>query len=51
MRLIGDNLEELSTLSSKTIETGIYPIALLKEWAEACDMDLVEISPNAIPCC
>ncbi len=49
MRLIGDNLEELSTLSSKTIETGIYSITLLREWAEACDMDLVEISPNAIP--
>ena len=49
MRLIGDNFDEISKLVGQPIETGIYPHPQLKEWADACDMDLVEITPNAIP--
>jgi translation initiation factor IF-3 len=49
MRLIGDNLEELSELSGTKIEPGIYSFSQLKEWANTCDMDLVEITPNAVP--
>ncbi len=49
MRLVGDNLEEISGLSGKTIEAGIFSVPQLREWAEACDMDLVEITPNAVP--
>jgi translation initiation factor IF-3 len=49
MRLVGDNLEEISGISGKTIEAGVYSYTQLREWAESCDMDLVEITPNAVP--
>jgi translation initiation factor IF-3 len=48
-RLVGDNLDEISQLAGKPIESGIYPTRQLREWAERLEMDLVEISPNAKP--
>ena len=38
MRLVGEN-----------IETGVYPIAEAKRFAEEQELDLVEISPSAVP--
>ncbi|MFN7326398.1 MAG: translation initiation factor IF-3 [Chitinophagales bacterium] len=49
MRLIGDNMDEISELLGKTIEPGIYDTVQLREWSEECGLDLVEISPNAAP--
>lgn len=49
MRLVGDNLEEVSAAVGKTVEPGIYATVQLREWAEGMGLDLVEISPNADP--
>ena len=49
MRLVGDNLEEISTAVGITIESAVYPTSKLQKWAEEVGLDLVEISPNADP--
>lgn len=49
VRLVGDNLEELSAIIGENVETGIYPTRRVREWAEQMELDLVEISPNAKP--
>lgn len=49
MRLIGDNLTEISESVGKTIEPGIYAVSQLRDWAEESGLDLVEITPNAVP--
>lgn len=49
MRLIGDNLGEISEIIGKTVEPGIYSEAQLRTWAEESGLDLVEITPNAVP--
>ena len=49
IRLVGDNLEELSEVAKKTIEPGVYSTYQVLGWAEELEMDLVEISPNADP--
>ena len=49
IRLVGDNLEEISEVAKKTIEPGVYSTYQVLQWAEELEMDLVEISPNADP--
>lgn len=49
IRLVGENLEEVSEAAGKDIEPGIYNTFQVLQWAEALEMDLVEISPNADP--
>lgn len=49
IRLVGDNLEEISEVVGENIEPGIYPTRKVKSWAEKVELDLVEISPNADP--
>ncbi len=50
IRLVGENLEEISAIVGQTIEAGtVYPTRRAKEWAERAELDLVEISPNAKP--
>jgi translation initiation factor IF-3 len=49
IRLVGDNLEEISELAGREIEPGIYTTKEANRWARELDLDLVEISPNAIP--
>lgn len=49
IRLVGDNLEEISEVANKVIEPGIYNTYHALQWAEELEMDLVEISPNADP--
>jgi translation initiation factor IF-3 len=49
VRLVGDNLEEISEVARKTIEPGIYNTYQILQWAEELEMDVVEISPNADP--
>lgn len=49
MRLVGENLEEIAAVIGKAVEAGIYPTPQLLRWAEEMGLDLVEISPNAVP--
>jgi len=49
VRLVGDSLEELSNIVGATIEAGVYPTRKVKEWAQQVELDVVEISPNAVP--
>ena len=49
IRLVGDNLEQVSEAVGKTIESGIYPTRKVLEWASMMELDVVEISPKANP--
>ncbi len=49
VRLIGDNLEEVSEASGETVEPGVYPTAKALKWAEDIGLDLVEITASAVP--
>src|SRR5690606_19288492 len=49
IRLVADNLEEVSAVAGRTIEPGIYPTRQVRQWAEELAQDLVMISPNADP--
>ena len=49
IRLVGDNLEEISNVVGQTIETGIYETRKAQRWAREMELDLVEISPRAKP--
>lgn len=49
VRLVGDNLEEITAVAGETVESAIYPTSKLQKWAEDLLLDLIEISPNAVP--
>ena len=49
IRLVGDNLKELSETIGQNIEAGIYSTRRVLEWADRMELDLVEISPKAKP--
>jgi translation initiation factor IF-3 len=49
IRLVGDNLEDISEIAGREIEPGIYNTKDANRWARELDLDLVEISPNADP--
>ena len=49
IRLVGDNLNDVSSVAGKNIESGIYYTNDALKWAQMMDLDLVEISPKADP--
>ncbi len=49
VRLVGDNLQEISVIVGEPIETGVFSTSRLQKWAEEVGLDLVEITPNAEP--
>jgi translation initiation factor IF-3 len=49
VRLVGENLDEISAVAGEKVEPDIYPIRTLLQWASELEMDVVEISPNANP--
>ncbi len=49
IRLVGDNLDEVSEVAGRKVESDIYPTSKVRAWADAMDLDLVEISPKAKP--
>jgi translation initiation factor IF-3 len=49
VRLVGDNLEELSALVEETVAVGVYKTSQALAWAQKAELDLVEITPNAVP--
>lgn len=49
IRLVGDNLEDVSQAAGREITPDIYNTAQVLSWARDLDLDLVEISPKADP--
>ncbi len=49
IRLVGDNLEKLSEIVGRPIESDVYPTSTALAWAEEANLDLVEISGKASP--
>jgi translation initiation factor IF-3 len=49
IRLVGENLEDVSKVAGRNVETDVYPTRMVLQWAEDMELDLVEISPNADP--
>lgn len=49
VRLVGDNLEEISEAVGETIESGVFNTRQVRDWARKIGLDLVEISPKADP--
>lgn len=49
IRLVGDNMEEISEAMGQKIESGVYPVRQAYEFSNAVGLDLVEISPKADP--
>ncbi|AEE53000.1 translation initiation factor IF-3 [Haliscomenobacter hydrossis] len=50
IRLVGDNMEQLSEFIGVEIKSGeVYNTRDALQWAEKSELDLVEISPNAVP--
>jgi len=49
VRLVGDNLEAVSETAGREVTTDVYETKVVKKWAYAMELDLVEISPKAKP--
>lgn len=50
VRLVGDNVEGIAQSIEQDIKAGeVYDTRDVKRWAQAAELDLVEISPNAKP--
>jgi translation initiation factor IF-3 len=49
IRLVGDNLNEISEIAGYQVEAGIYNTRQALDWARKADLDLVMISPKADP--
>jgi len=49
IRLVGENFEEISEAAGKTIESGVHYTRDAIRWASEMEMDLIEISPKAVP--
>ena len=49
IRLVGDSLESLGELVGEKIDVGVYKTSQALDWAEKAELDLVEITPNAVP--
>ena len=49
VRLVGDNLDEVSEVAGRKVESDVYNTRLVLNWARDMNLDLVEISPKAIP--
>lgn len=49
IRLVGDNLKEISEVIGNEILSGIYPTKAARQWAEEMGLDLVMISEKADP--
>lgn len=49
IRLVGENMEEISQIAGYNVPVDIYNTKLALHWATELGKDLVEISPNAVP--
>ncbi len=49
LRLVGEHLDEVSTIAGYKVEPGIYKSKQVIDWAYAIDKDVIVISPKADP--
>ncbi len=49
LRLVGENLDEISKAAGYNVEPGIYNTRQIIDWAFSIDKDVIVISPNADP--
>ena len=49
IRLVGDNLDDVSEAAGREVSPDIYPTRQALNWAGELELDLVEISPKADP--
>jgi translation initiation factor IF-3 len=49
VRIVGDDLDAISTVAGRRIESEVYSTRDALRWATDLGLDLVEISPNAKP--
>ncbi|MEL6358711.1 MAG: translation initiation factor IF-3 [Bacteroidota bacterium] len=49
VRLVGDNLDVISSAVGREITSDVYDTNTVKGWARDAELDLVEISPKASP--
>ncbi|MEM1218858.1 MAG: translation initiation factor IF-3 [Bacteroidota bacterium] len=49
VRLVGDNLDKVSEVAGRPVESGVFNTRRVQEWANMLELDLVEISPKASP--
>ncbi len=49
VRLVGDNMDEVSEAIGEKVEAGVFTTRQAQGFADKIDLDLVEISPNAKP--
>ncbi len=49
IRLVGEDLEALSEEIGIKVEPGVFKTHKALQWAQEVGLDLVEISPNAVP--
>lgn len=49
VRLVGDNLAEVSEIAGRTVDSDVYDTRDVKRWAREMSSDLVEISAKADP--
>ncbi|RLD21309.1 MAG: translation initiation factor IF-3 [Bacteroidetes bacterium] len=49
VRLVGDNFDEVSEIVGHKVEPGVFPTRVAQNWARDMGIDLVEISPKAVP--
>ena len=49
VRLVGEDLEEISKIAGKELGPEVYPTKAVQDWAEEMGMDVVVISPSAKP--
>ncbi len=49
IRLVGDNFDKVSEIAGQKIESGVYNTRAAVAWAQDMGLDLVEISPKAVP--
>ena len=49
IRLVGDNFDAISEVAGRPVETGVFKTNTAIQWAQDLELDLVEISPKAVP--
>ncbi len=49
VRLVGDDMDAISEAAGRKIAPGVYNTRQALDWARRLELDLVEISPKAVP--
>lgn len=49
VRLVGENMDEISEAAGQKVESGVFSTRKVLDWSNRMELDLVEISPKAKP--